>query len=74
VLRPDANPQFAYEDGRIEKLFELVESMAIHLKTFNMDTWVYINHRIQEIFKKAEETMEAEYKATKARREEEGNY
>jgi len=46
VLRPDADPCKAYEDKRVEKLLQLVEDMAIHMKAFNNETWVYNNMRI----------------------------
>jgi len=74
VLRPDADPRKAYQDGRVEVLMEIVETMAIHLRTFNSEVWEYNNCRIKEIFVAEEASMEEDYKAMKERKEEEANF
>ena len=62
VLRADARPQLAYEDGRIEELLELISFMAIHLSKFQEQTWKQLNMYTLEIFKTEDEELNDLYK------------
>ena len=74
MLRPDADPRLSYEDGRVEKLMDLVEAMSHHMKAHNADTWLYLNGRILEIFKKREAKIVEEVKVYKEKKQEENNF
>jgi hypothetical protein len=50
VLRPDVQPHRSYEDGRVEKLLELIEVLGVHLTHFNEQKWVTLNDKTQAIF------------------------
>lgn len=39
VLREDADPTKAYIDGRIEELLAIIEKVAMHLSTYQKETW-----------------------------------
>ena len=70
VLRPDADPREAYQDGRINDLFEIFEDMAVHLRSFNEARWKQINKAISEIFVAKNKTRMAEYEKAKEKQAE----
>ncbi len=63
VLRADANPHDAYIDGRISDLFDIIEVMSIHLRSFTELRWKQINVAILDIFKSGDSARTAEYEA-----------
>jgi len=50
VMRAGANPIKSYEDGRVQKIFEKVNKMAVCLKSFNAERWKMIGDKCFEIF------------------------
>lgn len=61
VLRVDADPTKAYVDGRIEELLNIIEKLAMHLKTQQKETWDQLIKYEVAIFVKAEQAEMAEY-------------
>jgi deoxyribodipyrimidine photolyase-like uncharacterized protein len=57
VLRVNADPRLAYEDGRIEEILEVIEKLAEHLKTEQEPSWERLVQSVVEIFV-AQETDE----------------
>ena len=53
---------------------DLVEAMSHHMKAHNADTWLYLNGRILEIFKKREAKIVEEVKVYKEKKQEENNF
>ena len=49
-MRAGANPIKSYEDGRVQKIFEKVNKMAVCLKSFNAERWKMIGDKCFEIF------------------------
>ena len=62
VLRADADPHKAYEDGRINDLFELIQFLAIHIRTFTEQRWKFINTATLDIFKHHDDALMKKYK------------
>lgn len=61
VLRIDADPAKAYVDGRIEELLDIIERIAMHLKTFTGETWDALIKYVVKIFIDKEAAEKAEY-------------
>jgi hypothetical protein len=50
VLRVDADPRKAYEDGRIEEILETIDQLSEHLKNEEKDSWEKLVQSVVEIF------------------------
>jgi len=50
VLRVDADPRKAYEDGRIEEILETIEKLSEHLKTEQEPSWERLVQSVVDIF------------------------
>jgi len=61
VLRVGADPTKAYVDGRIEELLEIIEKIAMHLKTYQKETWDQLLKYEVAIFVAKEKAEAAEY-------------
>jgi len=62
VLRVDADPTKAYIDGRIEGFLDIIEKLAMHLKTHQKETWDQLLKYVVAIFVKVEKVAVEEYK------------
>lgn len=62
-VRPDASPHKCYIDGRIEKLFELIDHIAGLIKEFDAERWTKLNEHVLNIFKVKEQEDEQAYQA-----------
>ena len=51
VLRANAKPTDCYIDGRIEKLFEVINKMSVQIKLFNAERWNKLCSHTLQIFK-----------------------
>ena len=54
VLRYDANPMKAYEDGRIEAIMANIEEIAMNLKSHNEEPWNMLKRHVMDVFKMEE--------------------
>lgn len=65
VLRPEVQPHKSYEDGRVEKLLDLIEELGVHLKGFNQSNWQLLNEYTYAIFEKTDSDRKEAYEAKK---------
>ena len=61
ILRYDADPKLAYQDGRVEKIMENIEHIGMNLKGHEKERWKGIKEKTLEIFleEKKQENAEA---------------
>ena len=50
VLRFNANPEKAYEDGRIQKIMENLDEIAMNLKSHNEQVWTQLRKNTMAVF------------------------
>ena len=65
VLRHNADPHLAYEDGRIQELLDIIDLMAIHIRSYNEEDWKYLNTQTLKIFLADEDAIKAELEERK---------
>jgi hypothetical protein len=51
VIRYDAKPTACYQDGRIQKIMENVQEIAMDLKTYREDIWKVLQRNTLDVFK-----------------------
>ena len=61
VLRVDADPRKAYEDGRIEEILETIEKLSEHLKTEQEPSWERLIQSVVDIFVAQEQGEKKEF-------------
>lgn len=57
VLRPSADPNQAYIDGRVNDLLVVIEGMGTHLRMHNTESWDQLNKQTLAIFRKKEDKI-----------------
>lgn len=54
VLRFNANPEKAYEDGRIQAIMTNLDDIAMNLKSHNEEVWLTLKRNVMDVFKQEE--------------------
>ena len=57
VLRYNANPMKAYEDGRIQAIMGNIEDIALNLKMHNEQVWNNLKKHVMDVFKYEEKEL-----------------
>lgn len=70
VLRENANPHLAYEDGRIQVLIDIIETLADHIKSYQDETWKTLNDCTLRIFQADEDGIKAQLEELEEKKKE----